>query len=76
MLGDQMLMGGDVIPDRYEEPKGFSLSLQVDNTTEAERVFDEAGQGWQSIDATRTDFLGRAVRGGRGSLRDTMADQL
>ena len=25
-FGDQVLMGGDVAPDRYEEPKGFSLS--------------------------------------------------
>ena len=34
-------MGGDVAPDRYEEPKGFSLSLQIRNTTEAERIFHE-----------------------------------
>src|SRR5437867_3443177 len=27
-LGNQVLMGADVAPDRYEEPKGFSLSLQ------------------------------------------------
>lgn len=40
-LGDQMLMGADVVPDRYEEPKGISLSLQLDRTDEAERIFDE-----------------------------------
>ncbi|MDQ6828699.1 MAG: hypothetical protein M3081_07515 [Gemmatimonadota bacterium] len=28
-LGDQLLMGGDVAPDRYDEPKGISLSLQI-----------------------------------------------
>jgi PhnB protein len=40
-IGDQVLMGGDVSPDRYEEPKGFSLSLQIKDVTEAERVFQE-----------------------------------
>ena len=40
-LGNQVLMGGDVAPDRYEEPKGFSLSLQINNTADAERIFDE-----------------------------------
>ncbi|MDQ3348465.1 MAG: VOC family protein [Acidobacteriota bacterium] len=40
-LGGQVLMGGDVAPDRYEEPKGFSLSLQIKSTAHAERVFHE-----------------------------------
>jgi len=38
-VGGQMLMGGDVAPDRYEEPKGFSLSLQITSTDDAERIF-------------------------------------
>ena len=40
-LGGQLLMGGDVAPDRYEEPRGFSLSLQIKGTADAERVFQE-----------------------------------
>ena len=28
-IGGQTLMGADVVPDRYEEAKGFSLSLQM-----------------------------------------------
>jgi PhnB protein len=40
-VAGQVLMGGDVAPDRYEEPKGFSLSLQLQDSTEAERIFDE-----------------------------------
>jgi len=43
-VGTQVLMGGDVAPDRYEAPKGFSLSLQLTSTTEAERIFRELGQ--------------------------------
>jgi len=38
-IGGQLMMGGDVAPDRYEAPRGFSLSLQMNDTTEAERVF-------------------------------------
>ena len=40
-VGEQVLMGGDVAPDRYEEPRGFSLSLQIQSTTDAERIFLE-----------------------------------
>ncbi len=38
-VGDQVLMGGDVAPDQYEEPKGFSLSIQITSTADAERIF-------------------------------------
>jgi PhnB protein len=44
-IGGQVVMGGDVAPDRYEEPKGFSLSLQMTDTTEAERIFHELAEG-------------------------------
>ena len=39
-IGEHVLMGGDVAPDRYERPKGFSLSLQMNSTAQAERIFD------------------------------------
>ena len=29
-IGGQVLMGGDVAPESYEAPKGFSLSLQIE----------------------------------------------
>ena len=38
-IGEQVLLGADVAPDRYEEPKGFSLSLQMTSTAEADRIF-------------------------------------
>jgi PhnB protein len=44
-VGGQVLMGGDVAPERYEAPKGFSLSLQIDRISEAERVFHALGEG-------------------------------
>ena len=38
-VGSLVLMGGDVAPDRYEAPKGFSLSIQIKSTADAERIF-------------------------------------
>jgi len=40
-VGGQVLMAGDVAPDRYETPKGFSLSLHIESASDAERVFHE-----------------------------------
>ena len=39
MVGDEVLMGSDAPPDRHEDPKGFSVSLQIKDPTEAERIF-------------------------------------
>ena len=39
VLGDKVLMGSDATPDRYEPPKGFSVSLGVDKPADAERIF-------------------------------------
>jgi PhnB protein len=38
-VGNALLMGSDAPPDRYSEPKGISVSLQVKTSSEAERVF-------------------------------------
>jgi PhnB protein len=38
-FGDQVLMGSDAPPDRYEPMKGFSVSLQVETAVEAEKIF-------------------------------------
>ena len=43
-LGDQTLMGADIAPDQYEEPKGFSLSLQIKSTVDAERIFHDLAE--------------------------------
>jgi len=44
-VGNQVFMGADITPDRYEEPKGFSLSIQIASVAEAERIFGELVQG-------------------------------
>jgi PhnB protein len=38
-VGDSAISGGDVPPDRYERPQGFSIVLQMDDSVAAERVF-------------------------------------
>jgi len=38
-IGDMVLMGGDPPPARYSEPRGFSLTVEVDDPEEAERIF-------------------------------------
>ncbi len=38
-VGDKLLMGSDAPPDHYEQPKGFSVSLGIENPADAERVF-------------------------------------
>jgi PhnB protein len=44
-IGNTVLMGSDGTPDRYEEPKGFSLSLGTKDPAEAERMFNELAAG-------------------------------
>jgi PhnB protein len=39
VVGEQTLMGSDAPPDRYDEPKGFSINIGVDTAEEAERIF-------------------------------------
>ena len=59
-VGAQVLMGGDVAPDRYEEPKGFSLSLQIQSTTEAKRIFCElAKDGRVAVPLEKTFWAAR-----------------
>jgi PhnB protein len=39
-IGNEVLMGSDAPPDRYEESKGFSVTLGVNDPAEAERIFN------------------------------------
>ena len=39
VVGAQLLMGSDSPPEDYEKPQGFSVSLNIDDPVEAERIF-------------------------------------
>jgi PhnB protein len=38
-VGDNVLMGSDPVPERYEQPKGFAVLLGMDDPVNAERIF-------------------------------------
>lgn len=38
-VGDGVLMGSDAPPDHYQAPQGFSVSLQIKEPAEADRIF-------------------------------------
>jgi PhnB protein len=38
-VGNQVLNGADVLPDRYQKPQGFRLTLGLKDQVEAERIF-------------------------------------
>jgi PhnB protein len=38
-VGDGVLMGSDAPPDHYQTPQGFSVSLQIKEPAEADRIF-------------------------------------
>ena len=40
-IGEQLLMASDAPPGRFEKPQGFSVSLNISDPAEAERVFNE-----------------------------------
>ncbi|HJT86311.1 MAG TPA: VOC family protein [Bryobacteraceae bacterium] len=46
-LNGQTVMASDCPPDRYEAPRGFSLSLTYQQPAEAERVFGILAEGGQ-----------------------------
>ena len=39
-VGDQILNGADALPDRYQTPQGFRLTLGLNDEAEAERIFN------------------------------------
>jgi len=45
ILGDCVLMGSDCPPGRYEVPKGFSVSIQIDDAAKAEQIFQTLADG-------------------------------
>ena len=48
-IGRQVLEGADVPSERYEEPKGFSLSLNVRGASDAERLFQQLADGGRVV---------------------------
>jgi PhnB protein len=45
ILGDGVLLGMDAPPERYQQPKGFFVTLQTSDPAEAERLFRALEEG-------------------------------
>jgi PhnB protein len=48
-VGDTVLMGSDAPPGRQEPMKGFSVTLNIDEPAEADRVFQGLAEKAQSV---------------------------
>lgn len=48
-IGEHLIEGADVPPERYEEPKGFSLSLNARSAQEAESLFEQLANGGRVV---------------------------
>jgi PhnB protein len=55
-IGQHLLEGADVPPERYEEAKGFSLSINASSPSEAERLFEQLGAGGRVVYAMEKTF--------------------
>jgi PhnB protein len=55
-VGGQVIMAADVAPQQYQEPKGFSLSLQMKSVEDAERIFRELATEGRVVMALEKTF--------------------
>ena len=47
IVGESALLGSDSPSDRYEEPRGFSVAIQIDDIADAERTFRSLAENGQ-----------------------------
>ena len=60
MVGDKLLMASDAPPDRFDQPKGFSVTVGVDTAAEAERIYNTFAEGGTAlVDMDETFFAER-----------------
>jgi PhnB protein len=44
-LGEDVIMGSDAPPGHFEQPKGFSVTIQLTDPAEADRIFQRLSDG-------------------------------
>ena len=44
IVGETALLGADAPPDRYEKPGGFSVTIQINDPAEADRIFHQVAE--------------------------------
>jgi PhnB protein len=45
VVGESALMGGDSPSERYEKPAGISITIQINDPSDAERIFSQLSEG-------------------------------
>lgn len=55
-VGDQILMGSDAPPGRYQKPQGFFVSLQVAKPDEVEQIFQELAENGRILMPVQQTF--------------------
>ena len=58
-IGDAAISGGDVAPDKYEPPKGFSIILRLDDEEAAERIYQALADGGRADMPLQKTFWAR-----------------
>ncbi|HEY7039400.1 MAG TPA: VOC family protein [Methylomirabilota bacterium] len=44
-VGEDVIMGSDAPPGHFEQPKGFSVTIQLTDPAEADRIFQRLSEG-------------------------------
>jgi PhnB protein len=56
MLGESCLMGCDATPDRYETPKGISITFVPEDAAQAERIFNALSENGKVLMTLQKTF--------------------
>jgi PhnB protein len=75
-VGGTTLLGADVLPDDYERPRGFFVTLSLDDPVDAQRKFQATSRRRNGADADPEDVLVTCFRCASRSIRRTVGDQL
>lgn len=55
-IGNAVITGADVVPGGYQQPKGFELVLQMDDSVAAERVFQALAEKGKIVTPLQETF--------------------
>ena len=66
IMGEDTLMGADVLPEQYQKPQGFQVVISLSDPVEAERLFQVLAENGKVVIPMQQTFWAT----GYGSLMD------
>ncbi len=75
-VGDSLVMGADSPPDRYEQPKGTHVVINIKDPADGERIFNQLADGGNVEMAFQPDVLFSGFRYVRRQIRNSLDDSL